>query len=1096
MRRAAGQVAREAHRWLQFLFGLGLLLLLATGALAWRLTEGPIALDFLARAIEARANPPDAPQRLHIGRASLGWEGWREDHPTPIDLRLSAVRVLHADGTVQAELPDAVLSLSLPWLLRGEFAPSVLELQQPVLRLTRSAEGRVALLLGEGTVEPAAAPPTPTPGGAPLDALLAALMHPPDEATPLGALARLRVAGGRLTVEDAALGTTWALEGVNIDLRRLPAGGIGLQARGEVWLGSQRVPVSATGQVAGDPAEGRLRLSVGATRVAALAAAVPGLAGLAGLDATARIDLAVTLDATAMPRQASVQLVLGPGALDLQGGQRLHFAEAQARLALEGPMAAGTPPQEATLDLRLGAGRIALGPGSEVAFAEARARLAKAGTGFAVTEAALRLAGPDAPVLTGSAEVERLDAGWRAVARLALDRVDMAGLARLWPAGIGGGARPWILQNVTAGVARNGSWEIALEAPADLATLRIAALSGTLDVAEATMHWLRPVPPAEGAQGRITFGLREIAMQVTGGRQGGVQLRDGAVRIEFLDNNTETTEVTMQLAGPVPDVMAIVTHPRLRLFDRRPMPIKDPRGSMEGRVTVSFPLLDALPVEQLRVRAQARLRDVRIPDLLLGRTLERGAFELTVDNDSLRVNGTATLAEIAARVGVEMDFRTGPANQVVMRESVSARPDARQLAALGLGAEEVLRGPVALEVRTERRRNGQGRATVRADLRDATLTLTPFGWSKPAGQIGGADAVLRLAGETLEAIESFRIEAPSLLLRGNAAFGRGTRLERVTINEGVLDSSRFAGEARPPTARGEPWHVALRGAVLDLRRALADDVPPPAAGQEPDAGPPVSLEARFERVLLGPQRELAAVEARLRVDAYGVIRDGRIAGRAGPRGPFEAQITPDGEGRRLHVTAEDAGALLGSFDVLRHLEGGRLSVNARFAHNRPGAPLAGTAEMNDFAIRNAPGFAKLLQAMTLFGLIEALSGPGLGFSRLIAPFSLTPETLTLEEARAFSASLGLTAKGTMDRRSRRMAMEGTIVPAYFFNTLLGNVPLIGRLFSPETGGGLFAATFRLIGPTDDPQVFVNPLAALTPGFLRGIFGIGQGAATP
>jgi hypothetical protein len=32
------------------------------------------------------------------------------------------------------------------------------------------------------------------------------------------------------------------------------------------------------------------------------------------------------------------------------------------------------------------------------------------------------------------------------------------------------------------------------------------------------------------------------------------------------------------------------------------------------------------------------------------------------------------------------------------------------------------------------------------------------------------------------------------------------------------------------------------------------------------------------------------------------------------------------------------------------------------------------------------------------------------------------------------------------------------------------------------------------GPLADPSVAVNPLAALTPGFLRGIFGIGQDAA--
>ena len=163
-------------------------------------------------------------------------------------------------------------------------------------------------------------------------------------------------------------------------------------------------------------------------------------------------------------------------------------------------------------------------------------------------------------------------------------------------------------------------------------------------------------------------------------------------------------------------------------------------------------------------------------------------------------------------------------------------------------------------------------------------------------------------------------------------------------------------------------------------------------------------------------------------------------------------------------------------------------MTARFAHNARGAPLSGTAEMSDFAVRNAPAFGKLLQAMTLYGLFEAMSGQGLGFARLVAPFTLTPETLVLEEARAYSASLGLTAKGSIDRRRRRVAMEGTIVPAYIFNSLLGNIPLFGRIFSPETGGGLFAATFRLNGALDDPQVSVNPLAALTPGFLRGIFG--------
>jgi hypothetical protein len=127
--------------------------------------------------------------------------------------------------------------------------------------------------------------------------------------------------------------------------------------------------------------------------------------------------------------------------------------------------------------------------------------------------------------------------------------------------------------------------------------------------------------------------------------------------------------------------------------------------------------------------------------------------------------------------------------------------------------------------------------------------------------------------------------------------------------------------------------------------------------------------------------------------------------------------------------------------------------------------------------------------MTLYGLVEVLQGPGLGFSRLIAPFHLSHDVLELGDARAFSSSLGMTAKGEADLARHTLALEGTIVPAYFFNTLLGEIPLVGRLFSPERGGGVFAASYTMRGPFDDPAVTVNPLAALTPGFLRGLFGI-------
>lgn len=137
----------------------------------------------------------------------------------------------------------------------------------------------------------------------------------------------------------------------------------------------------------------------------------------------------------------------------------------------------------------------------------------------------------------------------------------------------------------------------------------------------------------------------------------------------------------------------------------------------------------------------------------------------------------------------------------------------------------------------------------------------------------------------------------------------------------------------------------------------------------------------------------------------------------------------------------------------------------------------------------APMMVNVLNALSLVGMLDALSGKGITFHELEAPFTMKGDDLRIRDARAYGAALGFTAKGWVDLEKDQLDITGTVVPAYSLNSILGHIPLLGRLLTGEKGSGVFAATYRMHGKLSDPKVSHNPLATLAPGFLRGLFNI-------
>ena len=419
----------------------------------------------------------------------------------PLDLRVTNVVITDQSGARRMSVPAAEVSLSLYELLRGRAALRTVEVDGARLTIIRAADGTLNLDIGELAEQDTTQPADATP----IADLLAELAQPArtdrDAAnTLLGQLLEVRVRDARVTIVDRNLGVTWRAPQAEIDLVRHPAGGVEGTADLTLALGGQQAHLALAATLSAGAAETHVRARITPFVPSALAHSAPSLAALAALDAPVSGEAMVDLD------------------------RHLGFRDVR-------------------FDLHAGAGNAQIGK-SAVPFVDAV--LVGSATPDAVSVRTLRVTlhgratAPDTHLEThGTVQLgtDRISAGFSAD----LDQVAFADLPVLWPDGVGGNARDWLLENIPAGTARNGHVDVAMEASPDLADVALTRATGTLDGVGLQVHWLRPVPPIDNGRGQLRIiNPDTLEIAVAGGRQvlrnqkgnaAGIQIRDGRMRI-------------------------------------------------------------------------------------------------------------------------------------------------------------------------------------------------------------------------------------------------------------------------------------------------------------------------------------------------------------------------------------------------------------------------------------------------------------------------------------------------------------------------------------------------------------------------------------
>jgi uncharacterized protein YhdP len=652
----------------------------------------------------------------------------------------------------------------------------------------------------------------------------------------------------------------------------------------------------------------------------------------------------------------------------------------------------------------------------------------------------------------------------------------------------------------------------------------LVSLAGQFELKDLTVHYLRPLPPITDVQGHASLDGPDLKFRVSEGREGA--LRIGETSVDILDMPGQSRiEIAGTVSGPVRAALEVLDHERLNLLERVDLDPASASGEVATELSVAIPLVGEITFERIAIGATADIRQGGVAKFLLDRDASDMNLALTVDTDSLTLAGPLRLAGVPAIMDWQEDF-TGEAEVRTRLDLQLPEVDAAGRRALGLDLAPYVEGPLGVGAVATIAQDDNGTVAVSADLAEARLSLPFLRWEKPAGDDGALELSLAMRGEAVAAIEGFDLRAGTLAAEGRAELKDGGRdFQTLRFDELAIHGSTL----RDVTVQraGEGLAIDLGKGVLDAAAFLTDDEEPAAEEEaekeeeaaEDEEGMPLRITgAALDSIYFDEGRYLRRADLSLersrtgweRVRLHGEVpealwrvrQDGSLVSD-GANGQqlktFDLTFGPAGDGTyRLDARMNDMGAALRALGIIDTIEGGALEITGTSTGPAPYHPLDGRIEAKDYVLRQAPVMAKLLSLASFTGISDVLSGEGLSFKRLVGDFNLKDGVVSTDLLRAYGSALGLTAKGTLNFVEDAIDIEGTVVPAYTVNRILGEIPLLGWLLVGGEGEGFVAVVYGIDGELSDPQVSVNPLSVLTPGFLRGIFGLkgGEGDERP
>jgi hypothetical protein len=1096
---------------LEILAFITFLILAAVGFLAWRLSQGPIDLEFIRPQVERSLAEARGGRPVNI--ESLGLE-WVRDRGR-VEAVARGFTAMDADNKVAFSADRAMIALDAGALFGLQVKTQQLRLEDGQATVVRSKDGVWTLADIEIAKEPDA---SDKPFDPVRDINWATLATPIRALIAAGSFEQVELANFHLDVIDHKSGTTWGAdpvdgkwkatrEGVSLELDVRLAG-----AR-EGEPNKVRIVLASDGDV--ERASGRLTLE-GVDPMS-----IAQMFGYNGDAFTSSRTANATFTVTATERSGllNTQLSLSGVAGSVKLGNETIAIRDLSFAAVYDPATKFVSLESLIVDSDSLAG-------SFTGALDARNIMAgdtSAPSAFALSSQAFTLAIPavfEAPLELHSLDVDgeispdrrhikfnNMKAGTGEMSATGAGELWLEGegetlgvgikghaasegtftpqqVVAFWPAKADAYARSWVKANIPSAKVSKAVFVVDWP-PGAMAKgfLPDEHLSLTFDVEDATVKFLPDFPAATGVSGSGHLKGNSIVLDATGGMLRTWEIEEAKVAFPQFAPGGAMADITVLGRGPLGDLLRVVDDSQLDVSSRYDLQLAQIAGVGSIAVKVGYPMIATLTEKDIVYSIKGGFSGVRVPDIAGDFGLDDGTVSFDLNQNGMTMDGQGKFGPAP----VTFEWResvSGGAGRAELVARARATPDL--LNAFGLAARNIMQGEADVELRA----SGPGgrnfdTITAMVDLEHAEVEIAEFGWRKPFeapakgsfryGQDGnGAVLAGDIRADGLELVAEAQMDA-SGSLKGvdiERLFSRGTVDVRGRVTR--KDDGGYRAVLTGPFFDASPW--------MDSMLDMSGEATTNAVGGPGDPGPIHELQLNAERMRVRPDADLSNVKIALAVDGEGP-RSGSITGQISGDKYVNVAISNNGAARNISLRADDAGYAARVLLKADYLIGGKLEIDGKFI----GADGEASVRMTDVRLKDAPLLAQIFSLASLQGLADVLSGEGVMFTEVDAPVKFVDGRIDAPGMRASGPAMGITARGWIAPESGEISLDGVLVPSFGMNSFLGGLPVIGDLFVSRQGEGMFAPTYSVRGTFARANVSINPVAAFTPGVLRRIF---------